>query len=119
MLFLGHKLKYFNFRLFFITDYKQFIEQLRKGRICWAWWRTSLILALGRQRQVRGQPGLQSEFQDSQGYTEKPCLENQTNKQTKNPKTKNQKTVRIYVPACMEITHSKMVQIFFQNEVGS
>jgi hypothetical protein len=35
--------------------------------------------ALKRQRQadfwVRGQPGLQSEFQDSQGYTEKPCLE--------------------------------------------
>jgi hypothetical protein len=35
--------------------------------------------ALRRQRQVdlwvRGQPGLQSEFQDSQGYTEKPCLE--------------------------------------------
>jgi hypothetical protein len=28
------------------------------------------------------QPGLQSEFQDSQGYTEKPCLEKQ-NKQTK------------------------------------
>ena len=24
---------------------------------------------------VRGQPGLQNEFQDSQGYTEKPCLE--------------------------------------------
>jgi hypothetical protein len=34
----------------------------------------------GRGRQiseflVQGQPGLQSEFQDSQGYTEKPCLE--------------------------------------------
>jgi hypothetical protein len=47
-----------------------------------------LIPALGRQRQadfwVQGQPGLQSEFQDSQGYTEKPCLEKQkTNKQTK------------------------------------
>jgi hypothetical protein len=32
-----------------------------------------------RQRQVDfwvwGQPGLQSEFQDSQGYTEKPCLD--------------------------------------------
>jgi hypothetical protein len=29
---------------------------------------------------VQGQPGLQSEFQDSQGYTEKPCLKkpNQT-----------------------------------------
>jgi hypothetical protein len=24
---------------------------------------------------VRGQPGLQSECQESQGYTEKPCLE--------------------------------------------
>ena len=23
---------------------------------------------------VQGQPGLQSEFQNSQGYTEKPCL---------------------------------------------
>jgi hypothetical protein len=31
---------------------------------------------------VRGQAGLQSECQDSQGYTEKPCLEKQTNKQT-------------------------------------
>jgi hypothetical protein len=51
----------------------------------WAWWRTPLIPALGKQRQadfwVRGQLGLKSEFQDSQGYTEKPCLENkQTNK---------------------------------------
>jgi hypothetical protein len=37
-----------------------------------------LMPALGRQRQayfwVWGQPGLQSKFQDSQGYTEKPCL---------------------------------------------
>jgi hypothetical protein len=47
--------------------------------------------ALGRQRQadfwVRGQPGLQSEFQDSQGYTEKPCPEKtkQTNKKKKHP----------------------------------
>jgi hypothetical protein len=66
-------------------------------KICtgsWAWWLTPLIPALGRQRQadfwVRGQPGLQSEFQDSQGYTEKPCLEKtkqKTNKQT-NKKSK-------------------------------
>jgi hypothetical protein len=26
---------------------------------------------------TQGQPGLQSQFQDSQGYTEKPCLEKQ------------------------------------------
>ena len=47
-----------------------------------------LIPALGRQRQVDfwvwGQPGLQSEFQDSQGYIEKPCLEKkQTNNNNK------------------------------------
>jgi hypothetical protein len=43
-----------------------------------------LIPALGRQRQVdpwvQGQPSQQSEFQDSQGYTEKLCLEKQNTK---------------------------------------
>jgi hypothetical protein len=46
-----------------------------------------LIPALGRQKQVafwvRGQPGLQSELQDTQGYTEKPCLEKNKTKQNK------------------------------------
>jgi hypothetical protein len=55
------------------------------------WWRTPLSPALGRKRQadfwVWGQPGLQSEFQDSQGYKEKPCLEKNKNKQT-NKQTK-------------------------------
>ena len=39
----------------------------------------------GGSLRVGGQPGLQSEYQDSQGYTEKPCLENKIkqNKQTK------------------------------------
>jgi hypothetical protein len=45
-----------------------------------------------RQRQadfwVPGQPGLQSEFQDSQGYTKKPCLEKKTKKKQKTKKTK-------------------------------
>jgi hypothetical protein len=52
------------------------------------WWRTPLIPALGRQRQVdfwvQGQPGLQSEFQYSQGYTEKPCLEKQKKRRSIN-----------------------------------
>ena len=47
-----------------------------------------LIPALGRQRQedfwIRGQPGLQSEFQDSQGYTDKPCLEKKKKKKKQN-----------------------------------
>jgi hypothetical protein len=77
--------------LFFITLMLSFLETalypiielrtvgLRHSLIASQAWRcTPLIPALGRQRQadfwVRGQPGLQSEFQDSQGYTEKPCL---------------------------------------------
>jgi hypothetical protein len=65
------------------------------------WWRRPLILAFGRQRQadfwVQGQPGLQSEFQDSQDYTEKPCLKkptNQTNKQ--NPLVKETSGWRVH-----------------------
>jgi hypothetical protein len=52
--------------------------------IKWAghWRCMPLITALGRQRQadlwVWGQPGLHSELQDSQGYTEKPVLEKET-----------------------------------------
>jgi hypothetical protein len=58
-----------------------------------AWWRTLVIPALGRQRQVdfwvQGQPGLQSVFQDSQDYTEKPCLKNKKQK-TKQKKPNKQ-----------------------------
>jgi hypothetical protein len=52
------------------------------------WWQTPLIPALRRQRlvdfRVRGQPGLQSEFQDSQG---KPVStkNNNINKKKLNP----------------------------------
>jgi hypothetical protein len=67
-----------------------------------AWWLTPLIPALGRQRQVdfwvRGQPGLQSEFQDSQGYTEKPCLEKPKNKKKKKKKKRNIKAIASGTP---------------------
>jgi hypothetical protein len=50
------------------------------------------IPALGKQRLVdflvRGQPGLQSDFQDSQGYSEKTCLEKQKTKQNKTKMSK-------------------------------
>jgi hypothetical protein len=55
-----------------------------------------LIPALSRQRQadfcVRGQLGLQSEFRDSQGYTEKLCLK-KTNQKRKKKKIKLSKPV--------------------------
>ena len=55
-----------------------------------------LIPTLGRQRQevfwVRGQPGLQNEFQDSQGYIEKPCLEKIKTKQNKTKQNKTNQT---------------------------
>jgi hypothetical protein len=57
----------------------------KKRHCSQAWLRTPLIPALGRQRQVdfwvRGQPGLQSEFQDSQGYRE--TLSRKTKKKKK------------------------------------
>ena len=46
-------------------------------------WHTPLTSVLGRQRQTGGslcvqcQPGLHSEFQDRQGYVERPCLKQQ------------------------------------------
>jgi hypothetical protein len=63
--------------------------------------RVSLILrkrgpALGRQRQmdfqIRGQSALQREFYDSQGYTEKLCLEKPETKPTKTNKQTNKQT---------------------------
>jgi hypothetical protein len=58
------------------------------------WWHTPLIPALGRQRQgdfeVPGQSHLQSEFQDSQGYTEKPCLGKNKTKQNKTKQNNKQ-----------------------------
>jgi hypothetical protein len=61
------------------------------------WWCTPLVPELGRQRQadflVRGQPGLQSEFQDSQGYTEKPCL--QKGKKEKKRKKRKQESHKL------------------------
>jgi hypothetical protein len=75
-----------NFNIYFSGQQKQQQQQQQQEPTSWAWWCTPLIPALRRQRQadfcVRGQPGLQSEFQDSQVYTEKPCLR-KTNKQNK------------------------------------
>jgi hypothetical protein len=53
-------------------------KNIRTVEKSWTWQCTPLVPEHTRQRQaglcVQGQPGLQSEVQDSQGYTEKPCL---------------------------------------------
>jgi hypothetical protein len=57
-------------------------EEIIMDQFAGQWWRTPLIPAFGSQRQadflVQGQSDLQSEFQDSQGYTEKSCLKKKT-----------------------------------------
>jgi hypothetical protein len=59
-----------------------FFSELKQANKKGYWGHTPLIPA---NIWVQSQPGLQSKFQDSQGYTEKTCLErNTTNKQTKN-----------------------------------
>ena len=54
-----------------------------------------LIPALGQQRQedfwVWGQPSLQREFQDSQSYTEKPCIEKQKQKEEEEEEEEEEK----------------------------
>jgi hypothetical protein len=79
-----------------------------------AWWRTPLIPALGRQRQadfwVRGQPGLQSEFQDSQGYTEKPCLEKKKKKK-KHPRCVREESSQTGVLGCWALWPTTWEQV--------
>ena len=51
---------------------------IKTQEVAGQWWRTPLVPVLGKQSQVdlwvRGQSGLQSEFLNSQDYTENPCL---------------------------------------------
>jgi hypothetical protein len=57
-----------------------FVHKNIKKKIPWRearwWWHTPLALEAkaGRYLQLQDQPGLPSEFQDSQGCTEKPVL---------------------------------------------
>jgi hypothetical protein len=79
----------------------------------------SFIPEIGRQRQVnswvRGQPGLQSEFQDSQGYTEKPCLKKtKTKTKTKKTQTNKQKVLlRTIQHMLLCLTHFDLKQSLF------
>jgi hypothetical protein len=82
-----------------------------------AWWRTPLIPALGRQRQadfwVRGQPGLQSELQDSQSYKEKPCLEKNKKKKKKEEFCSLQKRQSVQLVFLFEFEHAFRGLVWF------
>ena len=75
------------------------------------WWCMPVIAALGKQRQAdfcaRGQPDLQSEFQDSQDPTEKPCLEKNNNKK-KNKKKKKKKRQNPTKPTRQHVIFSEV-----------
>jgi hypothetical protein len=67
---------------------------IKKWGTSWAWWCMPLIPALGRQRQadfwVRGQPGLQSELQDSQGYLYRETLSWKTKQKKRGVQSKTE-----------------------------
>ena len=62
-----------------------------------------LIPALGRQRQtdlwVWGQPGLQSEFQNSQNFIEKPCFKKILNTHTWSPQIGSSWWTKVWIPS--------------------
>jgi hypothetical protein len=74
------------------------IEPSQDQGVARRWWRMPLIPALWRQRQahfwVRGKPGLQSEFQDSQSYKEKPCLRRKKKRKEKRREEKRREEKR-------------------------
>lgn len=67
-------------------------QSVKKNHESQAWWLTPLMPALGKQRQadflVQTQPGLQREFQDSQGYIEKHCPRGKKEEEEKERKIK-------------------------------
>ena len=71
-----------------------------------------LIEAFGKKSQadfwVYGQHGLQSEFQDSQDYTEKHCL--------KNSKTKNQNKIKPKTETKKQ-NKTKDINVFFKSQM--
>jgi hypothetical protein len=70
-----------------------------------------LIPALrGRRISVRDQLGLQSEFQDSQGYTEKPCLKKQ-NKQINKKLSSHTIYLDYSLPSSQFVPTSPLLQI--------
>jgi hypothetical protein len=57
---------------------------------------------------LSSRPGLQSEFQDSQGYTEKPCLKKTKIKERKK-KTQSKETTRL-ISSCARMSRNKYYQ---------
>jgi hypothetical protein len=68
----------------------------------------------GRGRRIsefEGQPGLQSEFQDHQGYTEKPCLEKTNKNQKTKQNKKTQKDAVFFTTVYFQLLYQKSIGI--------
>lgn len=65
-----------------MIERNRFKEKKKKESVSWMWWQTPFIPALEGQRQVNlwiwDQSVLHSEFQASQGYVARPCLQTTT-----------------------------------------
>jgi hypothetical protein len=79
------------------------------------WWHTFDPSTREAERQVDfwvpGQPGVQSECQDSQGYTEKPCLEPTKTKKTN--KEQNKQTKNILSPN----NYQSLSLLYFRSQI--
>jgi hypothetical protein len=75
----------YNFRsIQYIVARKPWKRQKRHLEVGWLLGMVAHTFNPSTREAEAGQPGLQSEFQDSQGYTEKPCLEKPKKKEKKN-----------------------------------
>jgi hypothetical protein len=62
-------------KIYYLMIFKKFEASLGPVALCLVVFDGIKNILFYDLQKVQGQPGLQSEFQDSQGYTEKPCLE--------------------------------------------
>ena len=84
-LFLKCSFKRYNYKGVVVLAFNPSIQHSEAGGSLW----------------VRGQSGLQSVFQDSQGYKDKPCLKRQNKKQKGIKKFKNKNT-KVAVCHCVK-----------------
>ena len=88
-----------------VFKYLQFIYS-KPHSLARHWW--CMLLISGGSLRVPGQPGLQSKFQNSQGYTEKPCLRK---KKIKQKTTFTYSFIRSFIHSFIHISIQTMMML--------